>query len=208
MQALFVHGMGRSPILGWRLLARLKAQGITPHAFGYVATFQRCDAIRQRLINRIQTLAACGDYVLIGHSLGGVLLRAAIAGLPQGTRLPRQIFLLGSPIQPSRLAHRLHRNLFFRLLAGDCGQLLASATRMSAIGPSPVPAVAIQGTTGWRGRFSPFGDAVNDGLVAVAETNAAWLSKTVQVPVLHTYMPSHRRVSRLILDHLTAHPPA
>ena len=80
VHALFVHGMGRSTLSGWQLLARLKAQGITPHAFGYVATFQRFDSICHRLTERILALSAEGDYMLIGHSLGGVLLRAADIG--------------------------------------------------------------------------------------------------------------------------------
>ena len=177
MQALFVHGMGRSPISGWRLLARLRAQGMRTHTLGYVATFQSFASIRKRLVARIEALAAHGDYVLIGHSLGGVLLRAAVAALPPGTRLPRQIFLLGSPIQPSCLAQKLRRNWLFRALAGDCGQLLASPSRMAAIGAGLVPTISMVGVSGWTGRLSPFKDETNDGLVSVAEASAEWVSE-------------------------------
>jgi len=128
-----------------------------------------------------------------------VLVRAAVAALPPGTRLPRQVFLLGSPIQPSHLAQKLQHNWGFRALAGDCGQLLASPTRMDAIGPAKAPTICIQGSTGWRGRISPFKHELNDGLVAVSEASAAWATEMTQVPVLHTYMPSNRLVSQLIL---------
>lgn len=202
MQALFVHGMGRSPISGWRLLVRLRAQGITPHAFGYVATFQDYASIRKRLVARIHALSADGDYVLIGHSLGGVLLRAAVASLPEGTRPPRQIFLLGSPIKPSRLAQKLQRNWIFRMLAGDCGQLLATPTRMAQIEPSPVPTTSILGVTGWRGRLNPFQGEANDGIVSVSEASAAWIAEEIRVPAIHTYLPSSRRVSEIILQRI------
>ena len=207
VHALFVHGMGRSPLSGWRLLVRLKAQGIVPHAFGYATPFQDFAAIRNRLVTRIHALAAQGDYVLIGHSLGGVLLRAALASLPAGTRLPRQIFLLASPVKPARLAQKLQRNWIFRVLAGDCGQLLASQARMAQIEPgsiliNSIPVTSIVGVKGWKGRLSPFSGEVNDGIVSVSEVSAQWIAEEIRVPVLHTYMPSSRQVAQIILERI------
>ena len=202
MQALFVHGMGRSPISGWRLLARLRAQGIHTHTLGYAATFQSFASIHQRLVARINALSAHGDYVLIGHSLGGVLLRAAVASLTPGTRLPRQIFLLGSPIQPSCLAQKLQHNWLFRALAGDCGQLLASPTRMAAIEAGSVPTISVVGVSGWTGWLSPFKDEANDGLVSVAEASAAWLTEEIRIPAWHTYLPSNKQVADLVLERI------
>lgn len=202
MQALFVHGMGRSPLSGWRLLAQLKAQGIAPHAFGYAATFQNFDAIHRRLSARIHALSARGDYVLIGHSLGGLLLRTAVAALPPGTRPPRHVFLLGSPIKPARLAQKLQRNWIFRLLAGDCGQLLASPARMAQIGPGRFPATSILGVTGWKGRLNPFQGEENDGIVSVSEARADWIAEEIRIPAIHTYLPSNSRVSAIILERI------
>ena len=82
MQALFVHGMGRSPLSGWPMLRQLRAAGWQTAHFGYMASLQSFDAIAQRLSRRIASTAAQGAYVLIGHSLGGVLIRAAFARLP------------------------------------------------------------------------------------------------------------------------------
>lgn len=204
MQAIFVHGMGRSTISGWQLLARLKAQGITPHAFGYAATFQNFASIRKRLVAKIHTLSADGDYVLIGHSLGGVLLRAAVASLPPETRQPRHVFLLGSPIKPARLAQKLQRNWIFRVLAGDCGQLLASPTRMAQIGAGSVPTTSILGVTGWKGRLNPFQGEMNDGIVSVSEASAEWIAEEIRIPTIHTYLPSNNRVSKIILERIAS----
>jgi len=204
VQALFVHGMGRSPLSGWRLLARLRAEGITAHAFGYAATFQGFTAIRNRLADKIKILAAHGDYVLIGHSLGGVLLRAAVASLPEETRPPHKIFLLGSPLKPARMARKLQRNWIYRMLAGDCGQLLASHARMAQIEPGSIHTTCILGIAGWKGRLSPFRGEMNDGIVSVSEASAEWIAEEIHLPLLHTYMPSNRRVASAILERIAS----
>lgn len=204
MQALFVHGMGRSSLSGWRLLVRLKARDITPHAFGYVATFQSFASIRKRLVAKIHTLSADDDYVLVGHSLGGVLLRAAVASLPAGTRPPRHIFLLGSPIRPARLAQKLQRNWIYRVLAGDCGQLLASSTRMAQIEAGSAPTTSILGVTGWKGWLNPFQGELNDGIVSVSEAGATWITEEIRIPTIHTYLPSNSRVCKIILARIAS----
>jgi hypothetical protein len=200
MQALFVHGMGRSPLSGWPILLRLKANGWTVGTFGYLATFQDFSSIRTRLAAKISALAEQGDYVLIGHSLGGVLLRAAVASLPGGTRLPRRIFLLGSPVKPARLALKLQNHRLYRILTGDCGHLLSSETRMSAIGPAPVPTTSIVGVSGLTGKYSPFDGEPNDGIVSVSEASAEWIAEEIHIPVMHTFLPWSQRVAKIILD--------
>jgi pimeloyl-ACP methyl ester carboxylesterase len=199
MVVLFVHGMGRSPLSGWPLLRRLRQAKMETQTFGYTATFQEFDFIVGRLKNRIEQLAAISEYVVVGHSLGGVLLRAALNSLPQGTALPRCVYLLGSPLLPSCLAMRFKENLIFRAIVGDCGQVLASPERMSAIGPLAMPTVGIAGIGGVISRYSPFGNEVNDGVVSVSEVSAPWLSSHLQVPVVHTFLPSSGLVARIII---------
>ena len=203
MIALFIHGMGRTPLSGWRLLRRLHRAGLKTTTFGYSVVFEDFDAIVARLRTRITLLAITDDYILIGHSLGGVLLRAALGSLPPGAVPPARAYLLGSPVLASRIAIRLKNNGLFRALTGDCGQLLGSVDRMNAIGPLAVPATAIVGTRGISSRYGPFGDEVNDGLVAVSEADAPWLTNCVRVAVFHTLLPSSARVADIILRDLT-----
>ncbi|OGB33692.1 MAG: hypothetical protein A3F78_03625 [Burkholderiales bacterium RIFCSPLOWO2_12_FULL_61_40] len=202
MQALFVHGMGRSPLSGWPLLRQLRKAGMQTCTFGYVVTVQNFAPIVARLTARLSTLASQGDYILIGHSLGGVLLRAALAALSEEVRPPTHVFLLGSPVRASRLAHKLQGNRLFRALTGDCGQLLANDPRMQGIGPVTAPVTGIAGVLGASTQIGPFRDAPHDGVVSVSEVSADWLTDNVHIPVAHTFLPASQRVAAVILERM------
>lgn len=202
MQALFVHGMGRSPLSGWPLLRQLRKAGMQTHTFGYAVTVQDFAPIVNRLATRLGTLASQGDYILIGHSLGGVLLRAALAALPADIRPPTHVFLLGSPVRASRLARKLQGTSLFRALTGDCGQLLACDQRMQHIGPATAPVTGIAGVLGASTQIGPFRDEPHDGVVSVSEVSADWLTDAVHVPVAHTFLPSSQRVAVVILERM------
>jgi len=202
MQVLYVHGMGRTPLSGWQMLRRLRKRGISTSTFFYVVTLQDFRSIQAKLRTKIIELANQGDYVLVGHSLGGVVVRSVLASLPPETRMPNRVFLLGSPIRPSRLAAYLRRNWLFRLITRDCGQLLGSEDRMREIAPCSVPTTSIIGTSGIYGRFSPFGHEVNDGIVAESEISASWINEELKVPVNHTWMTASKKVSDLIIERI------
>ncbi len=202
MQALFVHGMGRSPVSAIPLLWRLKRQSISPSWFFYSVTFQNFPSITQRLQKKIVAIAQKGDYVLIGHSLGGVLIRNALASLPEGTKLPDRVFLLGSPVRASRIATALRHNVLYRLATRDCGQLLASEERMKNVPPSSIPTTSIVGTRTLFGLSQLFGDEINDSIVSHSEVTADWISEELHVPVIHSVLPWNRQVSQLVIERL------
>lgn len=207
MHALFVHGMGRSPLSGWPLLRQLKRGGIQTHTFGYMVTIATFAEISARLSARISEISTRGDYILIGHSLGGVLLRAAVALQPDDIRKPKHQFLLGSPTRQVRIARMLQDNPVFRALTGDCGQLLASMERMQAIRPAMPPVTGIFGIRGMPLMPNPFGREPNDGIVSISEVSADWITDEFRLPVIHTWLPSSRRVADAILDRLNPLPP-
>ena len=202
MHALFVHGMGRSPLSGQPLLLQLRRAGLLTGTFGYSVALEAFPEIRDRLVARISAVAEKGSYAVVGHSLGGVLLRAALNSLPAAVRRPRHLFLLGSPVQPSCIAQRLGANPLFRGLAGDCGQLLGSTARMEEIGPMTVPTTAIVGRRGLPWPASVFAGEANDGVVSVAEASAEWIEDQVVVDCVHQLLPASRRVGEIILERL------
>jgi hypothetical protein len=203
LAVLLVHGLWRTPLSFLSLVHRLRAWGHRPEQFGYAAVAQRYDAIVERLVRRLEWLATGGaPYAVIGHSLGGVLLRSAIprmAGPP-----PEHLMMLGTPNQPPRLARRLGVHWVYRRLMGECGVILTSEDFYAALPPPVIPYTALAGTSGPRGRWSPFGDEPNDGIVAVSETRIRDDDPVVLLPVTHTFMMNNPDVQAVIGRTLTA----
>ncbi|QYJ80171.1 esterase/lipase family protein [Shewanella acanthi] len=203
MNVLFVHGMGRSPLSGWPLMYQLEQAGCHTQSFGYLVCIEPFSSIQARLEKRICELASFGPYILVGHSLGGVLIRAALGRLQQDMiPAPEHVFLLGSPIMPSRLAQKLSPNILFRTLTRDCGQMLASSERMAAVGAIVYPTTSIVGVMGISWKQGPFHGDENDGVVSVSEVSADWLTDEVKLPIVHSFLPSSKQVAGVILARL------
>ncbi len=202
MRAILVHGMGRTPLSMVPLALTLRRAGIEPQLFGYVAATQSIDAIAGRLRSRLLALASA-PYVGIGHSLGGILLRIAVASLPPDSR-PERLILIGSPEISPRLARRFQDAVWYRLLNGDAGALLASPQRMAAIPTPPVPNTVIAGTAGPRGRWSPFHGAQNDGIVAIDELRHDSGVEWRTVAALHPFLPRNPEVRTLVAERCRA----
>lgn len=183
------------------MLLRFRCAGLKTHSFAYFTWLEDFASIARRLAQRLKLLATKGPFIVIGHSLGGVLLREALSQLPPD-QLPAQIFLLGSPVRSSRLARQLSHQRFFRYLTRDCGQLLASDERMHNIAPPPVPCVAIQGTCTLPVTARYFVAEANDGVVACSEASADWMDEILTVRQVHALLPGSGEVSRLILARL------
>lgn len=200
MHILFVHGMGRSPISGTPMLWRLRRQGHHVEVVAYLAATEAFCDIVERVKAKICHIANNKNYVLIGHSLGGVLLRAALQQLDELPHPPAQLFLLGSPIHPPRLANKSQNELGFQLFSGDCGQLLASKRRLGAIKMPNVKTTAIVGTRGFVLTKRYFQDELNDGVVSKSEVIHPDINAVIDIPVIHTFLPSSRKVSDIILE--------
>lgn len=205
MHVLFVNGLGLTTYSGSLLLHRLRRAGYTTSAFAYSASLASFDTIVARLRVQLAVIvnASAGEYVVVGHSLGGVLLRIAINSMSPDFLPPRHSFLIGSPILASRLAQRFKNNPLWRSLGGDCGQVVGTPSRMNLIGALSMATTAIIGTRGFGGRLSPFGNEINDTSLAVSEVSAPWLSDVVEVKVIHTLMPLSRSVSEIISQKLS-----
>ena len=186
------------------LLARSLARaGHRPEHFGYIPYLESHDRILGRLVRRLQRYAESGEEVgLVGHSYGGLLLREAAARLP-ALRV-RHLVMLGTPNRLPRMAVRVYRRPLFRVLRGTCGTCLADPSYFRAMPMPTSPYTIVAGTTGWRGRRSPFGAEPNDGLVAVSETLVRDNDRPVLLPVIHTLLPLSRRVRAVVVERLSS----
>lgn len=195
VHAILVHGMGRTPLSMALLARRLDAAGMRTKLFGYVAMVEGFAACRERLQRVVDQEAADAPAILIGHSLGTVLIRAAC---PQLRRPTLGCFLLAPPSRASRAACAVAPHRLFRLMTGEMGQLLADADFMNALPPPMAPTVVYAGTGGPRGRWSPFAGEPNDGVLAVAETQLPG-ARTQLVPAIHTFIMNSHAVAEDIV---------
>lgn len=201
MRVLLVHGLARTP-LSLRGLARdLRRAGHRAELVAYSGAVESYHGIVARVRRRLEAAASEGQpYAAVGHSLGGLILRAALADWPAEAPPPRHVIMLGTPNQPPRLARRFHRWWPYRLVNGECGQLLADPEFFARLPVPPVPMTIIAGTKSWPAPVSMFGGDPNDGVVAVAETRLDRGCEIIQVPASHTFMMNHRRVRAAVRD--------
>jgi pimeloyl-ACP methyl ester carboxylesterase len=195
MDAILLHGMGRTPLAMSILAARLRAAGIHPHLFGYSVTFERWEGCVRRLERFITRHVKDREYIMIGHSLGTVLTRAA---LPHLTHKPAACFLLTPPTQACKAARYFAPKRWVKLLGGEMAQLLADQGFMESIPVPSVPTKIYAGTAGPRGHRSPFGDEPNDSVLMVKEMMLPGVPLQT-VPVLHTFIMNSKVVTQDIV---------
>jgi hypothetical protein len=195
MIAIVVHGMGRTPLSMLLLAIRLRRHGFQTILFGYSATFESFERCASRLAGVLGTRAKA-DYIVIGHSLGSVLLRAACSRV---VIAPRASFFLAPPTTACRAARFFARRLWYRILMGQMGQRLADTLFMEAL-PAPAGVTRIYaGTAGPVGRLSPFGSEANDGILTVQESALPGVPM-ILVPKLHTFIMNSRAIAQDIVE--------
>lgn len=195
--ALLVHGLGRTPLSLAYLGRTLARAGLRPGYFGYYAWAESHSRILERLSARLAALAPMGPVTLVGHSLGGLLLRQAVPRIP-GLQV-QHLVMLGTPNQPPRMARRADRWPPFRLLTRSCGRALADPAVFAALPEPTYPCTVIAGDRGRTGRWSFFGDDRNDGFVAVDEAWLAPQTPLLVLPVRHTFMMNDAAVQAAVL---------
>ena len=146
MKVLLVHGLWRTPLSFLLLVRELRGWGYDTEHFGYAAVTQGYGAIVSRLVQRLERLATSGPYAVIGHSLGGVLLRSALSHLAGAQ--PVHFIMLGTPNQPPRLARVLGVRWVYRRIIGQCGVNLSSPLFYASL-PLPRGSLHNRGRNGW-----------------------------------------------------------
>ena len=142
-------------------------------------------------------VAADGDYVLVSHSLGGVLIRMALPALADLP--PQACFLIAPPSRACQAAkHFVERWPLLRLLTRDAGLKLADAAFMDALPVPRMPTTIYAGSAGPTGSFSPFGGARNDTVLTVDDTRIRGCD-LVEVPAVHTLIMNSKVVTEDIV---------
>jgi hypothetical protein len=71
-----------------------------------------------------------------------------------------------------------------------------------------VPVTAVTGTRAAPRVLGLFGNEPNDGIVSASETFADWIEDRVEIPVVHTLLPSSLEAADAILRRLKLRTPS
>lgn len=200
MPAILIHGMGRTPLSMCLLACRLRAAGMKINLFAYSVTFEKWDGCTQRLKQFIEKKVGHEDFIVVTHSLSSVLTRAV---LPKISHKPAACFFLAPPTQAYDAARRLAPRRWYRLLAGEMGQLLANHEFMSNLPVPEMPTKIYAGDAGFTGKYSPFEGQPNDGVLRVKERLLPVIPVQI-VPSLHIFIMNNRMIASDITEKVNA----
>lgn len=190
--------LGRAAL--WPLARRLRQAGFTVHPFSYPSVHRDLHAHAARLASFLRGIDA-GTVHLVGHSLGGIVIRALLHDFPEVA--PGRVVTLGTPHGGSIVGRTLARSRLWRLLMGR------AVAQLNAGEPAswPMPAREIGTLSGtrsfgaarlvYRGLARP-----NDGLLTVSETQWHGSRDAVTLPVSHTGMLLSARVAKAVAGFL------
>ena len=196
---VILHGILNYPGIMNRLATALQQAGWAVANLAYPSTRLSMAAHAMAASRAARALAEDGarEISFVGHSLGGLIARAAIARAAEDGWTPGRLVLIGSPVAGSAMARTLRRLPGYETLLGPCGLSLAAAGEEAAL--SSVTAV-IAGGTGGRG-FNPLLPGDNDFTVTVAETLLPGAAR-VLVRAVHNALPERPEVVRATLRFL------
>ncbi len=187
---VLIHGLGRSSRSFGTMAAELRRRGYVVVPLDYSSTRQSLGDVAQCLHRVIESLEGIRRIHLVGHSLGGLVVRAYFQhhGDP---RLGR-VVLLGTPNRGAELARRFSDNPLYQLALGPSGHQLAHEADKLPV--PPVPFGVIAGGKGDDKGYNPLIPGDDDGLVGVASTHLAGEADFLLVRCTHGKLKRHRQV--------------
>ena len=185
---VLVHGMGRTPLSMWPLARVLEREGYDVLNWDYSSTGPTVEELGEQLSSAVrQRPRAPGTRVhFVTHSLGGILVRAALASDPPPD--VGRVVMLAPPNQGSHAADVAVR------WAGWLLKPLAELTTADASAP--------------RSLETPTGVEIGiiagqlDGKVTVEETHLQGETDHIVVPALHSFLMNRSDVQQLVLAFL------
>ncbi|CAH2600106.1 putative Triacylglycerol lipase [Rhodovastum atsumiense] len=192
--AILLHGLGHHPGGMERLTGALGRAGWAVANVGYPSLRRPVEdhAAAASRIARAMVEDGAESVSMVGHSLGGLVARSAMARAAVEGWRPGRLVLIGSPARGSAIADILKSLTAYQMITGSCGQAVTPAGAASVPVPACAGILVIAGGNGGRG-FNPLLQGDNDGVVSVAETRLpdGTEYQGVTVASLHNFLAGH-----------------
>jgi pimeloyl-ACP methyl ester carboxylesterase len=182
---IVLHGIVRSSKSMYTVADHLRREGFTAFAMEYPSTQISIEQAAEYLDSIIQKLDGIEELHLVGHSMGGLVIRAWFA--KHADPRVKRVVMLGTPNYGAEMADLLRRNLLFRAVFGPAGQQLVTDTA-GVIPQLPAPGCEFAVIAGSRGNevgWNPLIPGDDDGTVTVKSARLAGATDFGTAQVLH-----------------------
>lgn len=203
---VLLHGFGGLPLQTALLASRLRQAGYEVAHIGYPSWRWPLDRIADHIHNRIDRspLAVAPTLHFVGHSMGGLVLRALLAS-DRPDNLGR-VVMLGTPHGGSELADLLHRLHLHPVVLNRAGPVLRTRRNIpteALLGQVDYPLGIIAGNRPLNAAIPRLVfRAPNDGKVSVAATHCVGEGDHLVMPVAHTAMIYSHPVAQQVVHFL------
>ncbi len=204
---LLMHGLMRTPrsmkSLSNFLLSKQIGIIIAPcYASSRAPIASHATAFREL----VETLPGKPRIDIVGHSLGNIVVRHAIAdwqtqGDPTGVLARmKHMVMLGPPNQGAMIARRLAKTGLFGIITGTGGLELGRdwATLQHRLATPPFPFAIVAGNLTASFVSNPLIERENDFVVSVDETHLDGAAIEIEVPVLHSFLMDDSKVQEFV----------
>jgi len=187
---VLLHGLGRTRWSLWPVAREAARRGYQVHNLGYPSRRARIEELAENVGERVLHVAGNGPVDVVTHSMGGIVLRAAVAGgsLPQ--EAVRRVVMLAPPNHGSELADRLRDFRVYRFATGPAGQQIGTNEDSvpRRLPPPPFEVGIIAGRKSANPVFGRVLGAESDGKVTVESTQLEGMRDRVVVDRAHTFI--------------------
>lgn len=191
---VLLHGLGRSPNSMRPVARALTARGYLVFNIGYRSRSAKVSTLAEGVARDVGAIPSSGPLHFVTHSLGGVLLRVAVANsLIPLARIGR-VVMLGPPNGGSQIADVFARGGFlrslYRAVTGPAGLELGVETAgvIGTLPALPFETGIIAGSRSVNPLLSLVLPGPNDGKVSVAQAAAPGMRGFIVVPHSHPFL--------------------
>jgi pimeloyl-ACP methyl ester carboxylesterase len=187
---VLLHGLGRTRFSLWPVAREAQRRGYQVHNLGYPSRRAPIERLAGDVGRRIRALAEDCAIDVVTHSMGGIVLRAAVASGALPAECVRRVVMLAPPNHGSEVADRLRDFLVYRLATGPAGQQIGTNDDSvpRRLPPPPFELGIVAGRRRNNRYFARVLGAEGDGKVTVASARLDGMRDLVVVDRSHTFI--------------------